>query len=46
MDVLAEYSSDSKGMQVVKVQEKENFVGKSISRFKETTTVTNPSPLP
>ncbi|GJW91767.1 LETM1-like protein [Tanacetum coccineum] len=37
-DVLAEYSSDFKGMQVVKVQEKENFVGKSIIRFKEATT--------
>ncbi|GJX69795.1 LETM1-like protein [Tanacetum coccineum] len=37
-DVLAEYSSESKGMQLVKVQEKENFVGKSIIRFKEATT--------
>nr|XP_043609735.1 uncharacterized protein LOC122581566 isoform X4 [Erigeron canadensis] len=38
MDDAAKYSSDPKGLQVVKVQEKENFIEKFLDRLKETTT--------
>ncbi|GJY47880.1 LETM1-like protein, partial [Tanacetum coccineum] len=34
----ANYSKDSKGVQLVKVQEKEDIIGKSISKLKGTTT--------
>lgn len=39
MDETAEYSNDAKGVVLVKVQEKENFIEKSLRRFKQTTTV-------
>lgn len=39
VDIPANYSKDSEGAQLVKVQEKEDIIGTSISKLKGTTTV-------